>query len=478
VNDNELCFTPGTELSRLIRTREVSPVEIAEAILERIERVNPVVNAYVTVTADRARQQARAAEDRARRGELIGPLDGVPYSLKDLELTAGIRTTRGSKFYEHDVPTEDGGVAGRLKPTGAVLLGKTNTPHFGYKDMTDNLIGPPTRNPWKLDRTSGGSSGGAAVAAAVGLGPLAHGSDGAGSIRIPAALCGVFGLKPSLGRIPYYPHYDFFAARSSNGPITRTVRDAALFLQAAAGPDHRDPLSIDAPPADYLAACDGDLKGLRVVWSSDFGYAPVDPEVRRLTEAAARRFGELGAEVEERNPGWPNPRDFQKIIWEASIGARQLDRAAERPEWIEPTMLQMILNFGKISALELEQAHMARAVFVDQARRCFDTFDLLLTPQMPLGAWSVEPGLQEGPREIGGIPTTSMFDRLSFTYPFNLTGQPAATVPCGFTSEGLPVGLQIVGGWHQDALVLRAAAGFEAIQPWAGKRPPIGDPKE
>src|SRR5205823_3878903 len=235
---------------------------------------------------DLARQQAKAAEARALRGALLGPLDGIPFSLKDLEATAGIRTTRGSKFFENDVPTEDGAVAGRLKSTGAVLLGKTNTPHFGYKDMCDNLLGPPGRNPWRLDRTPGGSSGGAAAAVAAGLGPLAHGSDGAGSIRIPAALCGVFGFKPSLGLVPYWPNPDFWAARSHNGPLARTVRDAALMLNAIAGFDPRDPVSLDNPVEDYVKACDGDLKGLRVAWSEDFGYAPADQEVRGLTRQA------------------------------------------------------------------------------------------------------------------------------------------------------------------------------------------------
>jgi Asp-tRNA(Asn)/Glu-tRNA(Gln) amidotransferase A subunit family amidase len=472
-DSTELCYTPAIDLGRLIRAREVSPVEIADAVLARIERVNPTINAYVTVTADLAREQAKASEARALRGELLGPLDGIPYSLKDLESTAGIRTTRGSKFHEHDVPTEDGAVAGRLRPSGGILLGKTNTPHFGYKDMCDNLIGPPGRNPWKLDRTPGGSSGGAAAAVAAGLGPLAHGSDGAGSIRIPACLCGVFGLKPSLGRVPYHRHYDYFSARSHNGPITRTVRDAALLLSAMAGPDPRDPLSIDAPPEDYVALCDGDLKGLRVAWSADFGYAAVDSDVRQLTEAAARRFADFGCELEERDPHWENPRDFQKVIWETGLAARLLQPATEHPDWIEPTLLQMILNASTVSAIELQRANLARTVFYDAARRFFDTCDLLLTPQMPLAAWPLEPGPHEGPRSIGGKPATSMFDRLPFTFPFNLTGQPAASVPCGFTAEGIPVGLQIVGRWHQDALVLRAAACFEAAQPWAGRRPPV-----
>ena len=469
----DLCYTSAIDLGRMIRSRELSPVELADAVLARIERLNPTLNAFLTVTADLAREQARASEKRAMRGELLGPLDGIPYSLKDLEPTAGIRTTYGSKWFEDNVPTVNGVVAGRLSATGGVLLGKTNTPNFGYKDMCDNLLGPPCSNPWRIDRTSGASSGGAGAAVAAGLGPIAHGSDGAGSIRIPSALCGIFGFKPSFGRVPYAPSTDLWAARSHNGPMTRTVRDAAVLLGAMAGPDPRDPLSIDAPPADYLAACEGDLKGLRVVWSADLGYAAVDPEVRTIAEAAARRFAELGCELEERDPGWPDPRDFHRTIYEVSQASRQIDRAEQRPEWIEPTLMQMIENGKRVSAVQHGKALLARTAFYERALRFFDTCDLLLTPQMPVGAWSKEPGPNEGPREIGGRPTPRMFDRLPFTYPFNLTGQPAATVPCGFTSEGLPVGLQIVGRWHDEPTVLRAAACFEAAQPWAQRRPPL-----
>jgi len=371
------------------------------------------------------------------------------------------------------VPTEDGTVAARLKRTGAVLLGKTNTPNFGYKDMCDNMIGPPCSNPWKLDRTSGASSGGAGAAVAAGLGPIAHGSDGAGSIRIPSALCGIFGIKPSFGRVPYAPTADLFAARSHNGPMTRTVRDAATLLQAMAGPDPRDPLSIDAPPDEYLAACEGDLTGLRVAWSGDLRYGPVDPEVRSIAEAAAKRFTAFGCTLEEDAPAWPNPREFHKTIYEVSQAGRQIERYEEHPDWIEATLEQMIQHAKQVSALEHSKALLQRTVLYEHAHRFFETYDLLLTPQMPVGAWSKEPGPEEGPREIGGRPTPTMFDRLPFTYPFNLTGQPAATVPCGFTSEGLPVGLQIVGRWHAETTVLRASACFEAAQPWAAARPPL-----
>ncbi len=475
MNATDLCFTSALELGALIRARQLSPVELCDAVLARVERLNPRLDAFLTVTADLARQQARAAEERARRGTGLGPLDGIPYSIKDLEPTAGIRTTFGSKWFADHVPAEDGVVASRLKATGAVLLGKTNTPHFGHKDSCDNLLGPPCKNPWKLDRTSGASSGGAGSAVAAGLGPVAHGSDGGGSIRIPAALCGIFGLKPSFGRVPYHPSADYWAARSHNGPMTRTVRDAALLLQAMAGPDPRDPLTIDAPPEDYLAACDGDLRGLTVVWSADLGYGAVDPEVRRIAEAAAFRFADLGAKVETRDPGWPDPGAFHKVTYEVSVGARQVERAAERPDWIEPSLMQMIENARRVSAIEHSKALLQRSAFYNQARQFFETCDLLLTPQEPVGAWPADPGPgpQQGPSSIGGRPTPTMFDRLTFTFPFNLTGQPAATVPCGFTAEGLPVGLQIVGRWHADAMVLRAAAAFEALQPWAHRRPPL-----
>jgi Asp-tRNA(Asn)/Glu-tRNA(Gln) amidotransferase A subunit family amidase len=474
MDDTELCFTPATELRQLISAREISPVEVTEAVLRRIERLNPRLNAFITVTAERARADAKAAEARARRGEASGPIDGIPYSIKDLEPTAGIRTTYGSKFFEHNVPSEDGAVAARMKAAGGILLGKTNTPHFGHRDMCDNLIGPPCRNPWKLDRTSGGSSGGAAAAVASGFGPLAHGSDGAGSIRIPSSLCGVFGLKPSFGRVPYHPNADYWSARSHNGPMTRTVWDAALMLGVLAGPDPRDPLTIDAPPEDYVAACDGNLKGLKVAWSRDLGFAAsaVDPEVGAIAERAARQFGELGCRLEAPAIRWPDPREVHKIIWQVGVAARYGDRVIERPDWVEPSLMQMILNAGRISAIEYGKALAFRTVFYNAVRAFFETYDLLLTPQMPVAAWSIDAGPNDGPSDVEGRPM-AFLDRVPFMYPFNLTGQPAASVPCGFTTEGLPVGLQIVGRWHADASVLRAAAAFETIQPWARHRPPV-----
>jgi Asp-tRNA(Asn)/Glu-tRNA(Gln) amidotransferase A subunit family amidase len=473
VDTTDLCYTSALDLGRMIRAGEISPVEIATAILERIDRLNPTLNAFLTVTPELAMEQARAAEARAHAGEMLGPIDGIPVSIKDLEPMAGVRCTFGSKWTENNIATEDGVATERIRKAGGVLLGKTNTPHFGYKDMCDNFLGDPCKNPWNLDRTSGASSGGAGASVAAGLGPIAHGSDGAGSVRIPASLCGIFGLKPSFGRVPYHPIADYWGGRSHVGPMARTVRDAAAFLGVMAGPDERDPLSIEGPVPGFLAACEGDLKGLRVVWSGDLGYAAVDAEVRQIAEAAARRFVDFGCTLEDGNPTWDDPYEFHKVLYEVGIGTRIAERAIEHPEWIEATMMLMLEGAHSRSAIDYQNAILQRTTFYNQARAWFADVDLLLTPQMPVGAWSHEAGPNEGPKTIGGKPPRSMFDRLHFTYPFNLTNQPAATVPCGFTSEGMPVGLQIVGKWHADTTVLRAAACFEAAQPWAQNRPSL-----
>lgn len=473
MDTTELCFMPATELSRLIHAKELSPVELTEAVLDRIDKINPKINAFITITADLAREGAKEAEARALRGELISPVDGIPLSIKDVTPTAGIRTTLGSKFLENNVPTEDNLVAKRMRGAGVVILGKTNTPAYGYKDMADNLLGPPARNPWKLDRTTGGSSGGAAGAIAAGLGPLAEGSDGAGSIRIPASLSGVVGFKASYGRVPNgRPISNYWAAISHSGPLTRTVRDAAMLLQVMAGPDASDPLSIDSPPDDYVAACDGDIKGLKVVWSGDLGYAAVDPEVKEIARRAALRFKDLGCILEERDPRWDNPYQWAKDNWSINQAAREYERGQLHPDWLEPTLTIQIFDALRFTAIDFHKMLQARSKFYDQARAFFESCDVLLTPTMPVGAWSVEPGLEEGPGEIGGRKIGhSLFDRVPFTFPHNQTGYPAITLPAGFTSEGLPVGLQIVGRWHQDSTVLKAAANFEAIQPWAEKRP-------
>ena len=392
-------------------------------------------------------------------------------AIKDLENTKGLRTTNGSKFFENNIPTADGAVAERVRAAGGVIYGKTNTPNFGHKDMCDNLLGPPTRNPWNLDRTSGASSGGSGAAVAAGMATLAQGSDGAGSIRIPASLCGIFGLKPSFGRVPYWPNVDFWAARSHNGPMTRTVRDSALLLSVIAGTDKRDPASLDMAPIDWFAACDAteSLRGMRVAWSPDFGYAAVEPEVAESCARAARRFEELGCHVEEVTPGWDDPRPMAETMWFSTMAARHGDRYRQRPEWFEPSFAKMIEAGLSMSGEDVGKAQMARSAFYEVARTFMDRYDLLLTPQMADVAW---PHDQQSPI-IAGRSAPGIFDRVPFTFPFNLTGWPAASVPCGFNRDGLPIGLQIVAGWHQDALVMTASAAFEALQPWADRRPSL-----
>jgi Asp-tRNA(Asn)/Glu-tRNA(Gln) amidotransferase A subunit family amidase len=466
---SDLLFTPAIELVQRVRRRDLSPVELMRAVLQRAEQLQPILHPFMTLDSERALDSAHTAEEAVMNGANLGPLHGLPVSIKDLEQTADLRTTFGSKFFEHNIPDVDGVVSARLKAAGAIVFGKTNTPNFGHKDLTDNLLMPATRNPWNLERTPGGSSGGAAAAVAAGIGPVAHGSDGAGSIRIPAALCGVFGFKASFGRVPYWPNQDFWAARSHNGPLARTVRDAALLLETMVGPDERDPVSLDSPAEAYVAACDGDLKGLRVAWSVDFGYAAVEPEVRQLTQRAARKFAELGCSVEEPTPTWEDPAEWAALLWDYATFIRNASRVEEHPEWFEPSMLEQIEHGRGATAVEVGQALLARTTLYEQMRQFMQPYDLLITPQMPCGAWS----LDGYPKVIDGRPARTLFDHLPFTFPFNLNGWPAASVPCGFTSEGLPVALQIVAPWRQDARCLHAAAAFEAAQPWAQDRPPL-----
>lgn len=472
MTSTDLYRIPATYLSAAIRDKQISPVEIMETVLARIEAINPKLNAYLAVDGDRALETAHAAEAAVMRGDSVGLLHGLPVAIKDLEPSEGLRYTSGSVLYKDRIADMDGVVTERVKAAGGIVIGKTNTPHAGHKDMCDNLLGEPGRNPWNLERTPGGSSGGAAAAVAAGLGPLAHGSDGAGSIRIPAALCGVFGLKPSFGRVPKWPTADIWTARSHDGPITRTVADAALFLSAIAGSDPRDPFSIDNQSADYVTAVAQPLPALhdlRVAWSVDFGYAPVDSQVRRLTEQAAQRFADFGCHVDSVNPSWDDPHKGAAVAWYVSMAAGLGKSYDQHPEAFESTLAEMIEAGRRISGEEHGRASIARTVFYQQVHQFFEQYDLLLTPQMPLGAWSVD----QSPGEIDGTPTPSMFDRLSFTFPFNLTGQPAASVPCGFTDEGLPVALQIVGRWHADMLVLQAAAALEQAAPWIDLWPAV-----
>ncbi len=342
MDPTEVCRTPALALAAAIRAKTLSPIEVVDAVLARIERTHAALNAYCTVTADAARTAARNAEAAVMRGDTLGPLHGVPVSVKDLVLTKGVRTTWGSRVYEHFVPDEDAPVVERVKQAGAIILGKTNTPEFGHKGVTDNLVFGPSRNPWSLTHTPGGSSGGGAAAVAAGLGPLAVGTDGGGSIRIPCSCCGIFGIKPTLGRVAAAPTYGGLDTLSHTGPMTRTVRDAALMLTAIAGPDPRDLTSLPGDETNYLVALEGGIKGLRVAWTPDWGYAAVDPQVRGITEAAARRFADAGCSVEEANPGFSDPANPFAVLFNAAFAARLGGIVTEWRDRMDPGLVSLV----------------------------------------------------------------------------------------------------------------------------------------
>jgi aspartyl-tRNA(Asn)/glutamyl-tRNA(Gln) amidotransferase subunit A len=467
--NDELCWMSATELAAAVKRRRVSPVEVMDAVLARIERLNPTLGAYCLVAAESARKEAKAAERQLmRKGTRLGPLHGVPFSVKDTIVTKGVQTTFGSKLFESHVPEEEAPPVERLKAAGAILVGKTNTPAFGHLGVTHNLLFGATRSPWNLERTPGGSSGGAGAAVAAGMAPLALGTDGGGSIRIPASFSGIFGMKASFGRVPVYPFSGAWSL-SHVGPMTRSVRDAALALSVTAGPDERDLTSLPGEPVDFVKLLRGGLKGLRVAWSPTMGYAVVDREVLAVTEKAAGRFKEFGCRLERIDPGFADTREAWEVIFCGGIATRLAPSLPDRRADLDPGLIRIIEESLRWPTTKYVQAWFDRLQFWDQVRKFFVKYDLLLTPTVACPPFGVG---MEGPGTIDGKPV-STYEWIPFTFPFNMTGQPACTVPCGFTKAGLPIGLQIVGRRFDDATVLRAAASFEQAHPWAETRPPV-----
>ncbi|HEY3065367.1 MAG TPA: amidase [Methylomirabilota bacterium] len=468
MNATDLCYTPAIEIVRLIRTKALSPVEVTRTVLERIDSVNPRVNAFCTMTAETAMDTARAAEQAVMRGAPLGPLHGVPYSVKDLNFTKGVRTMSGSFIFEHRVPDADAPLVRRLKAAGGVMVGKTTSPEFGWKALGDCPLTGITRNPWNLGMTTGGSSAGAGAAAAAGLGPLAQGSDGAGSIRIPSSFCGVYGFKPSYGRVPNWPLSNNDNS-SHNGPMTRTVADAALMLSVMAGPDDWDRTALDAAPDDYVGGLARSLNGVHVAYSPDLDGFAVDPEIATIVRDAVRAFEALGCIVDEVKPGFADTRELIRIMWAAHEAG---NRGAFLPQWrerMDPGLVACIEAGRRHSVVDYVQARDRKIQFWDTVRPLFERYEFLLTPSVSVAAF-----------EVGKLNPAHFrqhewdwFDWASFSYPFNFTGQPAASLPAGFTAAGLPVGLQIVGRRHADLAVLQASAAFESARPWADRRPPL-----
>ena len=471
MNNKDLAFTPASELRRLLDTRQVSSVEVTELFLRRIEEFNPILNAFLTVTGDEAVASAREADERISRGEGEGTLLGIPISIKDLEITKGIRSTMGSLAFKDLVPDQDSATAERVRRSGAIILGKTNTPEFGLSGTTENRLGEACRNPWNTERTSGGSSGGAAAALAAGLCSLATGSDGGGSIRIPSSFCGLFGIKPTLGRVPRYGGVGNPSPNltSQSGPMARNVRDAAMLLQALAGYDARDPGAMRETPPDFITAVGQGATGLRMAWSTDLGYAAVDPEVARMTAKGAKVFEELGCVVEDTDLSLEHPMDGFLSIFCAGAYLSYGKVYEEHKDLLTDYVRENLALGKRTSGADYAKGLLAAHVMQSRIDDLMEKYDLLLTPTMSVPAFPVG----QFPQTIDGRDVAPRWGYMPFTPVFNLTGQPAASVPCGFSEDGMPIGLHIVGRRGEEATVLRASAAFEEARPWSHLRPVV-----
>ncbi len=467
MSPDDLCFAPATQLAAWVRAKQVSPTEIARAVLDRIDRLDASVNAFANLTPDLALEMAEKAEKAVVRGEATGVLHGVPVTIKDLFDLEGFPTQRGSFSQAGHMADSDSPVVQRLKTAGAVIVGKTTTSEFGWSGMSRSPRTGITHNPWKGGFNAGGSSAGAGAAAAMGFGPLHQGSDGAGSIRMPSHFSGVFGFKPTWGRVPHVPVRNNDLV-SHVGPISRTVADAALFLDATAGAHPFDHTSLADSDNAFSAALERDIGELRVAFSADLGHARVDQDVTDIVAKAARDFESFGCRIEPVEPAWgkdgPELARFFWAVHESPL-ARHLDAWEDK---MDPGLVACI-RAGSGHSAETYLAMRARKLaYIERIVRFMADWDLLLTPSVSVAAFPVE-RLQ--PAHWPDHP----WDWLSwseFCYPFNMSGLPAASVPCGFTGSGLPVGLQIVGKRAADSLVLRAAAAFERARPWGEHRPP------
>ena len=463
--DQYIAYLSATSLLDLYRKKALSPVEVTRFLLDRLDTLQPKINAFCIIDRDGALAVARESEERWQQGEPVGRLDGVPVTIKDLMLMRGFPTLRGSCVVDPEQDwSEEAPAVARLREAGAVILGKTTTPEFGWKALGDSPLTGITHNPWDLSRTTGGSSAGAAAACAAGIGALHLGSDGAGSIRIPAAFTGVFGLKPSFGRVPAYP-LSAMGLLAHLGPIARTVADAALMLTVLSQPDHRDSYALAPDDTDWREGIEDGVRGWRIAYSPTLGYAKVDPEIAAAAAEAARQFETLGAVVEEVDAIFTSPREALFTLWAAGA-AKLLDAYhREKQGLVDPGLVATAAEGARISAVDYLGADLVRTALGQQMAAFHQKYDLLLTPMMPVPALPVGQDLNDPSTERHWI------DWSPFSYPFNMTRQPAASIPCGLTRAGLPIGLQIVGPLYADARVLRAARAFETTQP--ERRPPL-----
>ena len=473
MDKENICFMSASEMAEKIKTQELTSLEITEVIIERIEKINPIINAYCTPTFDIAREMANKADDLVKKGEKIGLLNGIPTSIKDLMQTKGIRTTYGSRLYKDFIPEQDDIAVQRLMEAGCVILGKTNTPAFGHIALTNNKIFGETKTPWDIEKNSGGSSGGAASSVASGLGPLALGSDGGGSIRIPSSCCGVYGLKPTFGRIPSYPHIGIaFKSMDHYGPIVRYVKDAALMLNIMKGPHPADNNSFLDDCIDYVGSLEEKPKKLKIGYSTTLGFGKaLEDEVRENILDNVQKFEQFDWEVEEAKIKIRNPDLAFKTL--VCIGyAYDLQKEfSKKPEDFDPDLIAMIRLGLDNNSMNIGKANEIRNRLYEVMYQYFKDFDLLITPTTPCSAF--KPGWLDSGTAFPTIGNKSLniTSWMTFTYPFNMTGLPAASIPSGWDSSGLPIGMQIVGKRYDEKTVLQVSKAFEEIAPWQEKRP-------
>ena len=469
MNKEDICFMSAIDMFDAIRNQELTSLEITENIIERIEKINPITNAYCTTSFNLAREMAREADGKVKKGEKLGLLNGIPTSIKDLNPVKGIRTTYGSKIFENNIPDHDDIAVKRLKKEGCVILGKTNTPEFGFKGVTDNLIFGYSRNPWDINFTTGGSSGGAASSVASGMGPLAQGSDGGGSIRHPSCFCGAFGLKPSFGRVPRYPKlFPMGLDLAVIGPIVRYVKDAALMLDAMKGPFERDKATLPKDGFRYIDKIDEVPKRLKIGYSLDLGYAKaVDNEIEKSILNSVELFENLGWSIELVKMKMRKAQLSFNTLWTSTLGYNLKPYLKEWEGKMDPDLVKLVKAGLGYDGMSLPRAIAIRAQIYETIYKVFKDYDIFITPSTAIPAFKV--GIMF-PSKINGInisPTAWM----PFSFPFNMTGHPAASIPSGWSNNGLPIGMQIVGKRYDDLKVLQVSKVFEELAPWQDKKP-------
>ncbi|NOT56323.1 MAG: amidase [Deltaproteobacteria bacterium] len=466
----DLCFLTATDLAQRIRTKAASCREVMEAHLAQIERVNPKVNAIVTLLPERALEHARQADEALARGEAVGPLHGLPIAHKDLVLTKGIRTTFGSPIFRDFVPEQDEIIVERLRGAGAITIGKTNTPEFGAGSQTFNPVFGETLNPYDLSKTCGGSSGGAAVALACGMQPLADGSDLGGSLRNPASFCNVVGFRPSPGRVPVWPARVGWCPLPVEGPMARTVQDVALMLSVIAGPDSRAPLSISEPGERFRRPLERNFAGVRIAWSRDLGGLPVDPRVTAVIDKQRGVFAALGCAIEDAQPDLRDADETFRVwrAWLFELGFGEMLRTHRAH--MKDTVIWNIEEGEKLTGPQIGQAERKRTELYQRVRQFMERYEFLILPVSQVPPFEVK---QRYVTEINGVKLDTYLDWMRSCYYITVTGLPAISVPCGFTPEGLPVGVQIVGRHHDDFGVLQLAHAFEQVTGFGRRRPGV-----